>query len=451
VGVQTRTITIATTIILGVAINLVTNLVTNHFSWPLMIVLGAATLSLIGVELRLTRPVDTVQMGRPTGAVSQDGDRSDATFAGALPPPAATSRLIRLLLTVFVVAAVVGVIVLRATGKSHHPIRPGLIEVESDPYAVAITPDGQRAYVASPSRGYVADSSHSEPGGTVWVIDTASNTVTATIPVGGDFARDVGVAITPDGRHAYITGGNEVSVIDTASNAVTVTIPVSGEDVAITPDGRHAYITGDQDILGNRVSVIDTASNTVTATITLNFLWGQTTDVAITPDGHYAYITCKWLDKGYPSVTPSMVAVIDTASNVVTSTIPFPNVVATRGPERFDKVAITPDGHHGYITSAQGTLSVVDTASNTVTTTIGVGRVPVDMAITPDGRHAYITNKEDNDDGTVLVIDTASNAITAVIPVGKKPSNVAITPDGHHAYITNIKDRTISVIKIDGG
>lgn len=78
--------------VLGVAINLVTNLVTNHFSWPLMIVLGAATLSLIGVELWLTRPADAVQIGRPTGAVSQDGDLSDATFTGALTPPAAASE-----------------------------------------------------------------------------------------------------------------------------------------------------------------------------------------------------------------------------------------------------------------------------------------------------------------------------------------------------------------------
>ena len=38
--------------------------------------------------------------------------------------------------------------------------------------------------------------------GTVVVIDTATNTVVATVPVG---ENAVGVAVTPDGKHAYVT------------------------------------------------------------------------------------------------------------------------------------------------------------------------------------------------------------------------------------------------------
>ncbi len=60
---------------------------------------------------------------------------------------------------------------------------------------------------------------------TVSVIDTATNTVTATIPVGID---PYGVAVTPDGSKVYVAnvGSNTVSVIDTATNTVTATIPV---------------------------------------------------------------------------------------------------------------------------------------------------------------------------------------------------------------------------------
>ena len=48
------------------------------------------------------------------------------------------------------------------------------------------------------------------------VIDTASNQVTATIPVG---KRPWNMAITPDGSKLYVANGrsNSVSVIDTAS------------------------------------------------------------------------------------------------------------------------------------------------------------------------------------------------------------------------------------------
>jgi YVTN family beta-propeller protein len=60
---------------------------------------------------------------------------------------------------------------------------------------------------------------------TVSVIDTATNTVVATVPV-GESPRDVG--ITPDGTHAYVANGfsNTVSVIDTATNTVVATVPV---------------------------------------------------------------------------------------------------------------------------------------------------------------------------------------------------------------------------------
>ena len=106
---------------------------------------------------------------------------------------------------------------------------------------VAITPDGNRAYVTSPGEG------------TVSVIDTATNTVVATIPVG---VGPIGVAITPDGTRAYVTNGdsNTVSVIDTATNTLVATVPVGVRPVAVaitpapqTPTGKeqckhHGYL-----------------------------------------------------------------------------------------------------------------------------------------------------------------------------------------------------------------
>jgi YVTN family beta-propeller protein len=121
------------------------------------------------------------------------------------------------------------------------------------PEGVAITPDGAHAYVTN------------FEDNTVSVITTASNTVTATIPVR---TGPIGVAITPDGTHAYATNfdGSTVSVIDAASNTVVDTIPVGlfPQGVAITPDGTRAYVTNGGN---NNVSVIDVANNTVVATI----------------------------------------------------------------------------------------------------------------------------------------------------------------------------------------
>jgi YVTN family beta-propeller protein len=142
----------------------------------------------------------------------------------------------------------------------------------------------------------------------VSVIDTATNTVMATVPVG---SSPQGIAVTPDGKHAYVANGS-VSVIDTATNKVVATVPVGSASggasggVTITPDGRHAYAADAGD---NTVSVIDTASNTVVATVPVGI---APIAVAVTPDGKYVYVA--------NNLVPT-VSVIDTASNTVVATV----------------------------------------------------------------------------------------------------------------------------------
>jgi YVTN family beta-propeller protein len=89
------------------------------------------------------------------------------------------------------------------------------------------------------------------------------------------------VAVTPDRSRVYLTNfcSSSVSVIDTASNTVvaTVGVGVCPLGVAITPDGTRAYVTNQ---CSSTVSVIDTASNTVVATVEGFF---DPQGVAITP------------------------------------------------------------------------------------------------------------------------------------------------------------------------
>ena len=72
--------------------------------------------------------------------------------------------------------------------------------------------------------------------GTVSVIDTATGTVTATIPVGTRPGRGGG---DPAAGTVYVTNHDDgtVSVIDTATGTVTATIPVGHgpAGVAVTP------------------------------------------------------------------------------------------------------------------------------------------------------------------------------------------------------------------------
>jgi YVTN family beta-propeller protein len=123
------------------------------------------------------------------------------------------------------------------------------VTVRNFPNGVAVTPDGAKVYVSNKYDNNVS------------VIDTATNTVTTTIPVGNE---PLGIAVTPDGTKVYVAnegvGSESVSVIDTATNTVTATVPglLTPIGVSVTPDGTKVYVAS----WGNdTVSVIDTSTD----------------------------------------------------------------------------------------------------------------------------------------------------------------------------------------------
>ena len=97
------------------------------------------------------------------------------------------------------------------------------------------------------------------------VINTATNTVVATTAVGDSPGA---VAVRPDGERAYVAnyGSDTVSIINTADNTVGATKGVGNGPAAIavadTPNGTRAYVA---DQLDGTVSVIQT--NAINAVI----------------------------------------------------------------------------------------------------------------------------------------------------------------------------------------
>lgn len=285
---------------------------------------------------------------------------------------------------------------------------------------------------------YVANSGSN----TVSVIDTSTNKVTATIPVGNS---PVGVVFSPDGARAYVTNGADgtVSVIDTGGNTVTATIPVEPASnaslglPAITPDGKSLYAPD----LFNGLFVVKTATNNVAATIP----GARGIAVAISPDGTRAYV-----QTGGSSVTG--VPVIDTATNAVITTISPVDGVFGIG------IADTPNGLTLYIAGGETQdVSAIATSSNTVTATIPFTGLPEGIAVTPDGSRAYVSSIQliSGSATSVGIIDTAANTLEATsIAVGSSGSSdgailcpcLAITPDGALVYVTNNGDSTVSVI-----
>jgi len=284
-------------------------------------------------------------------------------------------------------------------------------------FSSAASADTEQNASSVVSHAYIANN----PDTTVSVIDTATNKVTATVPV--EYGT-VGVVVNPTGTKVYVTNVyGSVYVIDTATNKVTATVPVEGGPygVAVSPDGKKVYVTTDED---NTVSVIDTATNRVTATVPVE---GGPYGVAVTPNGKKVYITNRRSDN---------FSVIDSATNTVTAVVPSGN--------HSWGVAVNPDGKKAYVTNGGCvTVSIIDTSTDKVTAKVKVGTCPHGVAVNPTGTRVYVANNWDN---TVSVIDTATNKVIATVPVGSSPEGVAVNPTGTKLYVTNYYSDTISVI-----
>ena len=130
------------------------------------------------------------------------------------------------------------------------------------------------------------------------------------------------------------------------------------------------------------------------------------------------------------------VAVIDTATQTVISTVPVGSY--PRG------VAVAPDGQYAYVTNANdNSVSVIDTGTETVVNTIPVGSYPIGVAVTPDSQYAYVANLHGN---TVSVINTTTQTVVATIDVGDYPIGVVAMPNGKYVYVANSNSNTVSVI-----
>ena len=273
---------------------------------------------------------------------------------------------------------------------------------------------------ASPTASYAYITNYLS--NTVSVIDSATNNVTATVPV-GSYPR--GVAVNPEGTKVYVTntGSNTVSVIDSATKNVTATVNLGiyPWGVAVNPEGTKVYVTNTG---SNTVSAIDTATNTVIATVPVGT---NPLGIAVNPEGTKVYAA---------NIGSSTVSVIDSATKNVTATV---NVGYNPA-----GVAVNPAGTKVYVTNAgSNTVSVIDSATNNVTATVPVGSYPWGVAVNPAGTKVYVANQLNND---VSVIDSVTNTVAATVNVGTYPNGVAVNPAGTKVYVANPGSNTVSAI-----
>jgi YVTN family beta-propeller protein len=310
------------------------------------------------------------------------------------------------------------------------------------------------ASAAAQTHAYVANTN----ANVVTVIDTATNAVIDTIAVGSAPAH---VAISKDGTRAYVTnsGSSSVSIIDTASRTVVGTVAVADQPstIAVTPEGDTVYVLGAAGI----VQAVDTKSNAIVAEVPV----GGPGSIAITPDGTRAYVAA------------GTITVLETATNAVLTTF-VPEVAASADIFNFAvSVAIAPDGAHAYAAvntfyydwqgfRAGGAIAVIDTASNIVTDRVELFSLPNTVAVTADGSRVYAAIQSYWADTlygagfmpgrTVIEVDPATNAMVGFADLGgdgsawflqNTPADLVVSPDRSSVFVSI--PRTSSVATID--
>ena len=243
----------------------------------------------------------------------------------------------------------------------------------------------------------------------IYVVNNASNNVSAidarngnrvsTISLGLGNSAPTSVAVSADGTRAYVThrtstGGGRVSVINTATNTViaTVNVGTSPQDVAVA--GTNVYVANNG---SSSVSVINTAANNSVTTINVGTL---PTSLAVSPDGSLVAVARD----------NDNVAVIETRTNTVIGT---QYLLDTTSPDGGHVVAFSPDGRILVTDAADQTVRVVGLARGN-TAPVSIADPTIDGTDTGSGAVTGSLNVKDWDGDTVTYTVTSQPTSTTV-------------------------------------
>src|SRR5271157_5808756 len=323
-------------------------------------------------------------------------------------------------------------------------------------YAVAVTPDGQRAVSASRDQ-------------TLKVWNLSSGRELRTLEGHSDLVT--GVAVTPDGKRAVSASYDKtlkVWELDSGRELRTLTGHSSNvNEVATTPDGRLAVSASTDQTL--KVWELAGGRELLTLTGHSSSVYG----VAVTADGQRAVSasgdrTLKVWDvaSGREQLTPTGhsssvygVAVTADGQRAVSASEDKTlkvwdldsgrELLTLKGhTDRVTAVAVTPDGQRAVSASEDKTLKVWDLDSGRELRTLKghTDRVTA-VAVTPDGQRAVSASP----DKTLKVWELASGReLRTLTGHSDQVRAVAVTPDGQHVVSASF-DKTLKVWELASG
>lgn len=284
----------------------------------------------------------------------------------------------------------------------------------------------------------------------------AEDTANASTPAGSSLPS-ANITVNVINAYAYTAepGADQIEVINTLQNipaGITIPLPAGSgaNSVALTPDGRTAYVTLSR-AASVQLAAVDTIANSNPTPISLTGCVEPTgvavAPIAVTADGIRAYIACR-----NDGEAGGAVVVIDVSTNQEVTT-PF-----TRGGGPFG-AAVSPDGTRAYVTLTANSRLVSFDNTTTPPTVIGntllnisasnptgivVAHLPgepnvyayIAMLTGPNGFGAvevYDVTKVTQTNGPVFIKSIIFNVNSGA---DNSPLSVAVTPDSTLVYVT---------------
>ena len=279
-----------------------------------------------------------------------------------------------------------------------------------------------------------------------------------------------GVAVTPDGKTAYVTtteffGTIEASILQYSVGTdgalrlqASAPLPANANPgpLVVSPDGRSLYsinTSGNGSVI--QYTVEAGGALTLKAPATVPTVEPLPTRLAISPDGRSVYVTTDFVPEGQPR----SVSQYTVASDGTLSPKSPPAVASGSGPlQGATGVAVSPDSRSVYVADDAGLVGVSGvisqytagadgTLSAKSPPTVPTGNNPFELEVSPDGRSLYLTDSEVTGavfQYTVGVGGALAPKSPATVAAGRFPLGIAISADGKSVYAANAGDNTVS-------
>jgi hypothetical protein len=286
------------------------------------------------------------------------------------------------------------------------------IRVGGIPQAMVVSPDGRTGYLIEPPYG-------------VAVVDFARRQLAGFVKVRGAW----NFALTPNGKTLYVVSwSGTVTPVDTTSLTTLRPISTPGypgdpdpagrpygpngptvPSIAVTPDGRTAYVVGVKAGASDVLTPISTATNRALAPIRLpDGRWDAS--MSFSPDGRTGYLT------------GTEVTAINLTAGAVSWTAKLPVIWLP-----MSQITMSPDGSTLYAlafdlqTRTESIYRIPAATGIPQQAPIQLGRVtPPDqeLDLSPDGRTLYIQNWPARGKATMDAFDAATGRPGRLIRIG---------------------------------